>query len=99
MPIFIGKWQEFKIGKLFTKLDTKSTRKHTLKSDLATTPIDYFGGKESFARQQKHDRMKRAWAKQNGYLLIEIRYNQNIKDIMLPLISLLTGDMTVGNDN
>ena len=62
-------------------------------------PIDYFGGKESFARQQKHDRMKRAWAKQNGYLLIEIRYNQNIKDIMLPLISLLTGDMTVGNDN
>lgn len=62
-------------------------------------PIDYFGGKESFARQQKHDRMKRAWAKQNGYLLIEIRYDQNIKDIMLPLISLLTCDMTFGNDN
>ena len=38
LPIFVGEWKEFKIERLFTKLDTKSTRKHTLKSDLAIKP-------------------------------------------------------------
>ena len=38
LPIFVGEWKKFKINKLFNKLDAKSTRKHTLKSDLAIKP-------------------------------------------------------------
>jgi very-short-patch-repair endonuclease len=47
-------------------------------------PIDYFGGEESFAKTQKHDRIKNAWAESNGYRLIRIPYweKSNIGDVL-----------------
>lgn len=35
-------------------------------------PVDYFGGKDSFEKQQEHDRRKRKFAKDNGIRLIEM---------------------------
>lgn len=35
-------------------------------------PVDYFGGKESFEKQQEHDRRKRKYARTHGIRLIEI---------------------------
>ena len=43
--------------------------------------------------------MKRDWAKKNDYKLVEVRYDQNIKEVMLPLISSLVDDVSVENDN
>lgn len=43
-------------------------------------PVDYFGGEEQFQVQQQHDQMKREWAKENGFTLIEIKYNDPIKE-------------------
>lgn len=37
-------------------------------------PIDYFGGEKQFDRQQKHDQLKRDYARKNGYNLIEVPY-------------------------
>ncbi len=37
-------------------------------------PVDVFGGAEQFERQQLHDKLKREYAKANGYRLIEISY-------------------------
>ena len=37
-------------------------------------PIDYFGGEEKLKVQQYHDKLKRKYAKANGYNLIEIPY-------------------------
>lgn len=43
-------------------------------------PIDYFGGKDKFKIQQKHDQMKREYAKEHGYKLIEVPYTEDILD-------------------
>ena len=37
-------------------------------------PIDYFGGKNAFDKQQKHDKLKSEYAKNHGYNLIAIPY-------------------------
>ena len=37
-------------------------------------PIKYFGGEEKFKIQQEHDELKRKYAKENGYNLLEISY-------------------------
>ena len=37
-------------------------------------PVDYFGGNKKFREQQKHDEMKRKYAKEHGYHLLEISY-------------------------
>lgn len=37
-------------------------------------PVKYFGGKKTFKRQQKHDEMKRCYAIEKGYNLVEIHY-------------------------
>ncbi len=37
-------------------------------------PVDYFGGESSFETQQKHDKMKLDYAKNNGYKLITVPY-------------------------
>lgn len=58
-------------------------------------PVEYFGGEQYFKKQIKHDQMKRDWAKKNGYKLVEIRYDQNIKEVMLPLISSLEHNVSV----
>lgn len=50
-------------------------------------PIDHFGGKEQFKKQQYHDKLKRDYAKANGYNLIEIPYTcDTYKDIKKCLI-------------
>lgn len=43
-------------------------------------PVDYFGGEEQFKVQQQHDQMKREWAKENGFELIEISFMDSIKE-------------------
>lgn len=43
-------------------------------------PIEYFGGEESFLKQIKRDEMKRAYAKENGYSLIEVPYTYDTKE-------------------
>lgn len=40
-------------------------------------PIDYFGGKDKFAIQKKHDRMKVDYAKNNDYNLIAVPYTED----------------------
>lgn len=37
-------------------------------------PIKYFGGESQFKKQKKHDQIKRTFAKNNGFKLIEISY-------------------------
>lgn len=37
-------------------------------------PVEYFGGHDKFLKQQKHDTLKRNYAKENDYLLIEVPY-------------------------
>ena len=40
-------------------------------------PIDYFGGEATFKKQQKHDKMKLDYAKNNGYNLIAVPYTED----------------------
>lgn len=50
-------------------------------------PIDYFGGLKQFKIQQRHDNLKREYAKKHGYKLIEIPYTidgeDNIKKFLI----------------
>ncbi|WP_228636094.1 hypothetical protein [Clostridium perfringens] len=43
-------------------------------------PIKHFGGEERFKQQQEHDRLKREFAKNSGYELLEIPYF-GVKDL------------------
>lgn len=43
-------------------------------------PVDVFGGQESYERQQENDAVKRKFAKDNGYHLIEVPYTENTFD-------------------
>lgn len=45
-------------------------------------PVSIFGGQTIFKRQQRHDQIKRDWAIEHGYREIEIKYDQNINDIL-----------------
>lgn len=45
-------------------------------------PIEYFGGKEKFAIQTEHDEAKRLYAKENGYKLLEIKYDESPKEVL-----------------
>ena len=40
----------------------------------------YFGGKEKFQKQQYHDNLKREYAKNNGYKLLELHYSLDTQD-------------------
>ena len=40
-------------------------------------PVDYFGGDNQFKTQQKHDKMKADYAKDNGYKLIAVPYTED----------------------
>ena len=42
--------------------------------------IEWYGGEEQYKKQQEHDRLKREFAKENGYELLEIPYFR-IKDL------------------
>ena len=39
--------------------------------------FEYFGGKDKFRKQQYHDKLKREYAKNNGYKLLELHYSLN----------------------
>ena len=41
---------------------------------------DYFGGDKQFKNQQKHDKLKRDYAKNNGYKLLELHYSLDTQD-------------------
>lgn len=41
---------------------------------------DYFGGKEQFKKQQLHDKMKKDYAKNNGYKLLELHYSLDTQE-------------------
>lgn len=43
-------------------------------------PVDFYGGVENFADQQERDQLKREYAWQNGYYLLEISYKDYRKD-------------------
>lgn len=43
-------------------------------------PIKLFGGEERFIIQQEHDEMKRRYARDNGYRLLEIKYTYNTQE-------------------
>ena len=43
-------------------------------------PIDYFGGEKNFKKQQRHDQMKREYAKDHNYNLIEVPYTYKDED-------------------
>ena len=40
-------------------------------------PVDHFGGEAKFELQQKHDKMKAEYAKDNGYNLITVPYTED----------------------
>ena len=40
-------------------------------------PVDYFGGKDKFKIQQKHDKLKSDYAKNHGYTLIAVPYTED----------------------
>lgn len=43
---------------------------------------DYFGGKKQFELQNKHDNLKREYAKNNGYKLLELKYTLNTQELV-----------------
>lgn len=43
-------------------------------------PVKFFGGTDGFERQQRHDKMKRNYAQDNGYNLLEISYKFDTYD-------------------
>ena len=48
---------------------------------------DFFGGKERFKQQQKHDKIKREYAKDNGYKLLELKYTLNTQELVNKYLS------------
>ena len=42
--------------------------------------IDYFGSEESLNKQQYHDKLKREYAKNNGYKLLELHYSLDTQE-------------------
>ena len=44
--------------------------------------IDYFGGENTFKKQQEHDNIKREYAKENGYKLLELKYTLNTQELV-----------------
>lgn len=42
-------------------------------------PVEYWGGKKGLERRQENDKRKEKLLKQNGYTLIRIRYDQDIR--------------------
>jgi hypothetical protein len=45
-------------------------------------PVAAFGGLMEFRKVMQRDRVKAAWAKQNGYRLITIKYDQNVEEVL-----------------
>ena len=50
--------------------------------------INFFGGKKEFKNQQKKDKIKNQFCKNNNINLIRIKYTDNIKEKLKPIFSL-----------
>ena len=54
-------------------------------------PIQIFGGESSYAKQKMHDKLKRDYAEENNFKLLEIKYTEksfnSIKALILNSIS------------
>lgn len=46
-------------------------------------PIEWFGGEKMFKSQQKRDKIKMEYCKNNKILLVVIKYNENIEEMLL----------------
>ena len=46
------------------------------------TPLKFFGGQESFEYRQKCDQIKREYCKKNNIVLLEIKYDENIEEVL-----------------
>lgn len=46
------------------------------------TSSEYFGGDKQLEKQQEHDRIKRRYAKDNGYRLLELKYTLNTQELV-----------------
>lgn len=44
--------------------------------------IDYFGGDNKFKNQQYHDKLKKEYAKDNGYKLLELHYSLDTQELV-----------------
>lgn len=51
------------------------------------SPINYFGGKEKFEKQQQNDLIKDEYCKNNNINLCRIRYDQNVENVLNEYIS------------
>lgn len=43
-------------------------------------PVKHYGGEKTFKVQQLHDKMKREYAINNGYRLLEVSYKENTQE-------------------
>lgn len=46
------------------------------------TSSEYFGGDKQLEKQQEHDNLKRRYAKDNGYRLLELKYTLNTQELV-----------------
>lgn len=66
---------DFKVGNILIEYQGKQ---HYM-------PVDHFGGQAQFKVQQRHDEIKRQWAKNNNYNEIEIKYDMDIDKALAKL--------------
>ncbi len=50
------------------------------------SPVKRFGGKKAFKLVQYRDSIKTKFAEDNGYILLRIRYDENIEEKLLPFL-------------
>ena len=48
-------------------------------------PIEAFGGDKAFKEQQKNDKIKRKYCEKNNILLLIIKYNENVNNILVKM--------------
>lgn len=48
---------------------------------------EYFGGEEKLKQTQYHDSIKTKFAEENGYTLLRIRYDENIREKLTPYLT------------
>lgn len=82
-PAWLGR-QRFDIGIPYLNIANEYNGKQHYE------PIDFFGGIDGFENTKKRDSLKKKLSKINGVMLIEIKYDLPIKDIVLLLKNLFS---------
>lgn len=62
-------------------------------------PVDLFGGEEYFLKQQKNDRIKKEFSKNNNFYLLEIPYTKYTFDSVKEEIELMLSNVKQGTTN